>query len=60
MGRSVASILSRNWWALTLRGLAAVVFGLIAFVMQVLTPEALVVLFGATAMVDARLHPVLE
>ncbi len=44
--------LSRNWWTLALRGLVAVVFGLMAWVWPDLTVHALVLLFGAYALVD--------
>src|SRR5262245_60271037 len=45
-------VLVRNWWALLIRGLAAIVFGLIAFFAPGVTVAALVILFGAYALVD--------
>jgi uncharacterized membrane protein HdeD (DUF308 family) len=48
-------VLVRNWWALALRGLFAILFGLIAFTMPGVTLAALVLLFGAYAVVDGVL-----
>jgi len=45
-------VLVRNWWALALRGVAAVLFGLIAFLMPGVTLTAMVLLFGAYSLVD--------
>jgi uncharacterized membrane protein HdeD (DUF308 family) len=45
-------ILAGNWWALALRGLLAVLFGITAFVMPGLTLAALVLLYGAYVLVD--------
>src|SRR5262249_25219922 len=45
-------VLVRNWWALLIRGLAAIVFGLIAFFAPGATVAALVLVFGAYALVD--------
>jgi len=45
-------VLVRNWWALLIRGLAAIVFGLIAFFAPGVTVAALVIVFGAYALVD--------
>jgi uncharacterized membrane protein HdeD (DUF308 family) len=45
-------VLARNWWAVVLRGVAGIVFGILAFVMPVVTLAALVLLFGAYALVD--------
>ena len=45
-------VLVRNWWALALRGVAAVLFGLIAFLMPGVTLAALVLLFGAYSLID--------
>src|SRR5262245_29344153 len=45
-------VLVRNWWALALRGVAAVLFGLIAFLMPGVTLAALVLMFGAYSLVD--------
>jgi uncharacterized membrane protein HdeD (DUF308 family) len=44
--------LSRNWWAVALRGVAAILFGLAALVWPQITLYALVLLFGAYSLVD--------
>jgi uncharacterized membrane protein HdeD (DUF308 family) len=44
--------LATNWWALALRGLAAVVFGLLTFFLPGITLVTLVLLFGAYALID--------
>ena len=44
--------LARNWWALVIRGVIAVVFGLVAFLAPGLTLDTLVLVFGAYALVD--------
>ncbi|WP_017614049.1 HdeD family acid-resistance protein [Nocardiopsis salina] len=45
--------LSRNWWLVVLRGVAAVLFGLLALAWPGLTLVALAVVFGVYAIVDA-------
>ena len=44
--------MERNWWALVLRGVAGVIFGLAAFFLPGLTLHVLVLLFGAYALVS--------
>jgi len=44
--------LKRNWWLPVIRGVAAIVFGVIAFVYPGLTVAVLVLLFGAWVLVD--------
>src|SRR5919205_344074 len=45
-------MLAGNWWALLLRGIAAVLFGLVALFSPAITLFALVIFFGAYALVD--------
>jgi uncharacterized membrane protein HdeD (DUF308 family) len=41
-----------NWWALLLRGIAAILFGVLAFVWPAVTLLSLVFVFGAYAILD--------
>jgi uncharacterized membrane protein HdeD (DUF308 family) len=45
-------LLARYWWALALRGLFAVLFGLLTFFIPGITLLALVLLFGVYALLD--------
>ena len=45
-------ILANNWWSLVLRGVVAILLGLITFVWPGITFGALVILFGAYALLD--------
>jgi uncharacterized membrane protein HdeD (DUF308 family) len=51
----LASTLSRGWWLLVLRGIAAILFGVLAWFQPGLTLAALVLLFGAYSMADGVL-----
>ena len=44
--------LKRHWWVPVIRGIAAILFGVIAFVYPGLTVAVLVLLFGAWVLVD--------
>jgi uncharacterized membrane protein HdeD (DUF308 family) len=44
--------LKRHWWVPVLRGIAAIIFGIIAFIYPGLTLTVLVILFGAWVLVD--------
>jgi len=46
------TVLARNWGAIAIRGVAAIIFGLLTILMPGLTLAALVLLFGAYALVD--------
>lgn len=49
---AVWTILSRNWWVFLLRGILAVIFGILAFIWPGTTLLTLIILFGAYALVD--------
>jgi uncharacterized membrane protein HdeD (DUF308 family) len=48
----IATALARNWWLLLIRGILAILFGLVAFAWPTLTLITLVLLYGAYAFVD--------
>jgi uncharacterized membrane protein HdeD (DUF308 family) len=47
--------LAKNWWLLLLRGIAAIIFGILAFAWPGITLLSLVILYGAYALVDGVL-----
>jgi uncharacterized membrane protein HdeD (DUF308 family) len=50
--RAMSAVLARNWWAVALRGVAGIIFGLIALFMPGVTMLSLVIVFSAYALVD--------
>lgn len=46
------TFLERNWWLLALRGVAAILFGVIAFALPGMTLAILVLMFGAYVLAD--------
>ena len=50
--RPLAGIVSGNWWTLLLRGVIAIVFGILTFSQPGISLAALVLLFGAFSFVD--------
>ncbi len=44
--------LSRNWWMIVIRGVLAILFGLMAFFWPRITVTALILLFGAYVLLD--------
>ena len=53
--RGLLSFVANRWWVVLLRGICAVVFGILAFVWPGLTLLSLVLLYGAYALVDGLL-----
>jgi uncharacterized membrane protein HdeD (DUF308 family) len=51
----VLAQLARNWWVFVLRGVVAILFGILAFVRPGITLEALVLLFAFWALFDGIL-----
>jgi uncharacterized membrane protein HdeD (DUF308 family) len=47
--------LARNWWLILLRGVCAVIFGVLTFIWPGVTLLTLVLLYGAYALVDGAL-----
>ena len=52
---ALLAVLGKNWWILLLRGIAAVIFGCLAFFWPGITLVVLVMLYGAYAFVDGVL-----
>lgn len=48
----MAEVLARYWWVVLIRGLAAIAFGVLAFVSPGITLASLILVFGAFALVD--------
>jgi uncharacterized membrane protein HdeD (DUF308 family) len=51
----MGTLLARHWWAVGLRGLAAIIFGILAFVVPNITLIVLIAFFGAYALVDGAI-----
>ena len=50
------AVLARNWWVIALRGVIAIVFGVITLLLPGVTLAALMLLFGAYALVEGILN----
>jgi uncharacterized membrane protein HdeD (DUF308 family) len=53
--RPMLHALARGWWLLLLRGIAGIIFGILAFIWPGLTLLTLILLYGAFALVDGVL-----
>jgi uncharacterized membrane protein HdeD (DUF308 family) len=49
---AMSALLAKNWWALAIRGILGIIFGIIAFVMPGVTIAALILWFSAYMLVD--------
>jgi uncharacterized membrane protein HdeD (DUF308 family) len=45
-------VMARNWWALAIRGVAAILFGILVFIVPGIALQSLILLFAAYAIVD--------
>ena len=54
-GELILPILAKYWWLILLRGIAAIVFGMLAFIWPGITLLTLVLFYGAFALVDGVL-----
>ena len=54
-GASLLHTMATNWWLVVLRGVAAIIFGILAFAWPGITLLTLVLFWGAFAMVDGVL-----
>ena len=55
LGRPMLHALADRWWLLLLRGITAILFGVLAFIWPGLTLVTLVLMFGAFALVDGAI-----
>lgn len=55
VGERFATILTRGWWRLLLRGLAAIAFGLLTWLRPGISLASLVLLFGLYSLADGAL-----
>jgi uncharacterized membrane protein HdeD (DUF308 family) len=55
LGTAMVHALAKNWWLLLLRGIAAIVFGVLAFAWPGMTLLTLILFYGAFALVDGVL-----
>jgi len=55
LAENLAEALSRNWWVLLLRGIVALLFGVLTFMQPGISLATLVLLFGAFAFADGAL-----
>jgi uncharacterized membrane protein HdeD (DUF308 family) len=54
-GSAMAHALAKNWWMLLLRGIAAIIFGLLALAWPGMTLLTLILFYGAYVLVDGVL-----
>ena len=55
LGSALLHALAKNWWMLLLRGIAAIIFGVLAFAWPGMTLLTLIMFYGAYALVDGVL-----
>jgi uncharacterized membrane protein HdeD (DUF308 family) len=55
LGSAMVHALAKNWWMLLLRGIAAIVFGLLALAWPGMTLVTLILFYGAYVLVDGVL-----
>ena len=52
---AMSALLAQNWWVLAVRGVLAIIFGIIAILLPAVTLASLVILFSAYMLVDGAL-----